>query len=144
VIGVAKKPSQADPFEAELAFQKGQEAASSEQWDDAERLFRRAIERAPSEGEYVAALAETLAARESLDEAATLLERATDLSPASRAVRLARARHYRRTNDDNNASDWYGSVLKLDPDCREAREFLAAKDKLFTRRTGLFSRLTKA
>ncbi len=143
-IGVTVRPAQADPFEAEAAFRLGQEAVAREATHDAERQFRRAIEKAPQEGEYVAALAEALAARDAIDEATTLLQRASDLSPASRAVSLARARMHRRRSDKTGAVEWYGRVLKLDPDCGEAREFLAAQDKLFTRRTSLLSRLTKA
>ena len=143
-IGVTLRPAQADPFEAEIAYQMGQVAAARQETGDAERQFRRAIEKDPSEGEYLAALAETLVARNALDEADTLLRRATDLSPRSRSVSLARARLHRYRSDATGAVDWYGKVLKLDPDCREAREFLAAQDKLFSRRTGLLSRLTKA
>ena len=143
-IGVTLRPTQADPFEAEIAYQLGQAAAARKEQEDAERQFRRAMERAPHEGEYVAALAETLAARDALDEASTLLERATDLSPSSRTVSLARARLSRQRSDNPAAIEWYGKVLKIDPDCSEAREFLAAQDKLYVRRTGLLSRLTKA
>ena len=143
-IGVTSRPNQADAFEAELAFTLGQAAVAREEMEDAEKQFRRAIERDPSEGEYLAALAETLCARDALDEASTLLDRATDLSPHSRAVSLARARLQRRRSNQKTAIDLYRQVLKLDPDCREAREFLAAQDCLFERRTSLLSRLTKS
>ena len=141
-IGVTIRPAQADPFEAELAYLEGQAAAQRNETDDAERKFRRAIEKAPSEGEYIAALAEALASRDALDEAATLLRRASDLSPASRTVTLANARLRLRRSDTQGALDWYGKVLKIDPDCHEAREFLAGQDKLFVRKVGLLSRLT--
>lgn len=143
-IGLTSQPPQADPVEAELAYQLGRAAADREEIEDAERQFRRAVDRAPLEGEYLAALAEILSARDAWDEAKTLLERASDLSPRSRMVSLARARLHRHKADDEGAIAWYTRVLKIDPDCREAREFLAAQDRLFVRRTGLLSRLTSS
>ena len=142
-LGLAERPAQADPVEAEIAYQLGLAAMENEDPAEAEAQFRRALDRAPNEADYIASLAEALLSQDSWDEASTLLQRAVELTPTSRSVSLAHARLHRRKSEKEEALDWYGRVLKVDPDCREAREFLAAQDKLFVRRQGLLSRLTK-
>ena len=101
-------------------------AASAGRLDEAERLYRQALETAPQSLEVRQGLAGVLAVRGDLAAARRLLDEVLARDPEAVAARLRRARLRRGMGDPAGAAADYLRVLELRPELLDARLGLAA------------------
>lgn len=101
-------------------------AASAGDLDEAERIYRRALEQAPESLEVRQGLAGVLTVQGELSEARRLLDEVVALDPSAVDARIRRARLMRRMGDPGGAVAEYQRVLETHPGLLDVRLALAA------------------
>jgi len=121
----ASAPSgSARPNDPATLFQRGQDALTHGQLDDAERDFRRVLQLDPRSGAAYANLGVVYMRRKQWNKALESLEKAEHLMPQLAGIRLNIGLAYYRQNEFLKAIPAFESVLHDQPDSLQARYLL--------------------
>ena len=114
----------AHPADPATLFQRGQDALTHGQLDDAERDFRTVLQLDPQSGAAYANLGVVYMRRKQWTKALESLEKAEHLLPHLAGIRLNIGLAYYRQNEFLNAIPAFESVLHDQPDSLQARYLL--------------------
>jgi tetratricopeptide (TPR) repeat protein len=119
----ARKPAEASADPAEV-FQRGQEALSRGDLDQAERAFRRVTQLDPRSGAAFANLGVVYMRRKQWSQALGMFEKAKHLLPEMAGIRLNIGLAYYRQNEFLKAIPAFESVVREQPDALQPRYLL--------------------
>jgi curved DNA-binding protein CbpA len=107
-------------------FQRGEKLFQAAKWQEAEAVFRQAIELNQAEAEFHAYLGMAMfRAGGNADEAVGLVERALRMDPRLRSAALFLSRMHEARGDEERAKAVLRDALKTDPEFGEAKSELA-------------------
>jgi tetratricopeptide (TPR) repeat protein len=107
---------------AEILNQEGATAFEREQYEDAEQLFRRAVELDPEEALYFTNLAAALGELGREPEADQAIRRALEIDPDDPATLLAAGVFASDRDRHEDAAYYWNRILEVAPDSEEAEE----------------------
>ena len=130
----SRAPSDMRAYEFYLRGRQIQALKSSENWNNAPQMFRRAIEFDPEYAQAHAGLADSLAQlliwrvlkpEDVLDEALAAAKRALELAPELAEAHVAHANTLSLAGDDGGAVAAFERAIELDPELYEAHYYYA-------------------
>jgi tetratricopeptide (TPR) repeat protein len=118
---IADKRLSANPGDLEARAWRARLLAWRRCWPEAETEYRRVLEKAPSDTEVMAGLADVLVWQGKLEEALGVLDRARAILPLQTFILDRRGRVLARLQRSREAAAEFRAALRLNPNDHEAR-----------------------